>query len=34
MTTKKEIYAQLEAMNAPRDSVVLMHTSLRAVGEV
>ena len=33
MTTKKEIYAQLEAMHAPRDSVVLMHTALRAVGE-
>lgn len=33
MTTKTELFAQLEKMNAPRDSVVLMHTSLRAVGE-
>lgn len=34
MFTKKDIISQLEAMNAPRDSVVLAHTSLRAVGEV
>ena len=34
MYTKKEILSQLEKMNAPQDSVVLMHSSLRAVGEV
>ena len=34
MYTKKEIFSQLEEMNAPQDSVVLMHSSLRAVGEV
>ena len=32
--TKEDIFAQLEAMNAPKDSVVLMHSSLRAVGNV
>ena len=32
MYTKKEILSQLEKMNAPQDSVVLMHSSLRAVG--
>lgn len=34
MYTKKEILEQLKAMGAPRDTVVLMHTSLRAVGAV
>ena len=33
MYTKKEIMAQLSLMGAPRDSVVLVHSSLRAVGE-
>ena len=33
MYTKNEIKAQLAAMGAPRDSVVLIHSSLRAVGE-
>ena len=32
--TKEEIFAQLEALGAPRDSVVLAHTSLRAIGAV
>ena len=32
--TKSDIYRQLEAMNAPTDSVVLMHASLRAIGPV
>ena len=34
MYTKREILEQLKAMGAPRDTVVLMHTSLRAVGAV
>ncbi|MBQ8409859.1 MAG: AAC(3) family N-acetyltransferase [Clostridia bacterium] len=34
MFTKKDIWDQLEKMNAPKNSVVLMHSSLRAVGEV
>lgn len=32
--SKEEIFAQLRAMNAPRDRMVLMHSSLRAVGAV
>lgn len=32
--TKQKIQEQLCAMNAPQDSVVIMHTSLRAVGNV
>ena len=32
--TKEEIFKQLEEMGAPRDSIVLLHSSLRAVGEV
>lgn len=32
--TKSDIYAQLEKMGARRDSVVLMHSSLRSVGAV
>ena len=32
--TKSDIYRQLEAMGAPADSVVLMHTSLKAVGSI
>lgn len=32
--SKKEIFAQLEAMRAPRNKMVLMHSSLRAVGTV
>ena len=27
--TKKDILLQLEEMNAPKDSIVLMHSSLR-----
>ncbi len=34
MYTKQNILDDLERMGAPRDSVVLVHTSLRAVGEV
>ena len=33
MFTKNEIKAQLACMGAPRDGVVLVHSSLRAVGE-
>ena len=33
MFTKEYIIHQLEALGVPRDSVVLVHTSLRAVGE-
>ncbi len=32
--TKQDIIKQLENMNAPKDSIVLMHSSLRAVGQV
>lgn len=32
--TKEDILSQLKEMNAPTDSVVLVHTSLRAVGPV
>ena len=31
--TKEELIKQLEEMNAPKNSVVLMHTSLKAIGE-
>ena len=34
MYTKVDIFNQLEAIDAPKDSVVLMHSSLRAIGEV
>ena len=34
MYTKNEIFEQLRAMKAPRDSVVLFHSSLRLIGEV
>ena len=34
MYTKKDIIEQLEKMNAPRNSIVTVHTSLRSVGEV
>lgn len=34
MFTKNDILNQLENMNAPTDKVVLMHTSLRAVGNI
>ena len=34
MYTKQDILNQLEAMNAPKGGVVMMHTSLRAVGEM
>lgn len=34
MTTKQDIINSLAKMNAPTDSVVLMHSSLRAVGEI
>jgi len=33
MYTKSQIKAQLAAMNAPKNTVVLVHSSLRAVGE-
>lgn len=33
MYTKEQLFTQLKEMNAPQNSVVLMHTSLRAVGE-
>lgn len=34
MYTKQDIHRQLQEMGVPRDSIILMHTSLRAVGEV
>lgn len=34
MYTKEQIYEQLKAAGAPQDSVVLMHTALRKVGDV
>lgn len=34
MYTKKDIFDQLEKMSAPRDGVVIMHSSLRSVGDV
>ena len=33
MHTKEDLFAQLSAMNAPRDSVVLVHSSLKAIGD-
>ena len=33
MYTKKQLFEQLEKMNAPRNSVVMVHSSLRSVGE-
>lgn len=33
MFTKETLLSQLKAMNAPRDSVVLVHSSLKAIGE-
>ena len=32
--TKEQILLQLSSMNAPQDSIVLMHSSLRSVGEI
>ena len=32
--TKAELYAQLEALHIPRDRVVLMHSSLRLIGQI
>ena len=32
--TKAELFEQLRLMNAPRDSIVLMHSSLRLIGNV
>ena len=34
MFTKEDIFKQLQAMNAPQSSVVIMHSSFRTVGEV
>lgn len=34
MYTRKEIFAQLEALGVPQDRPVTIHTSLRAIGEV
>lgn len=34
MFTKQQIFEQLKQMNAPQDSPVIVHTSLKAVGEV
>lgn len=33
MFTKEQLFAQLRAMHAPQDALVLMHSSFRAVGE-
>lgn len=32
--TRSDIFAELAQMGAPRDRVVLMHSSLRLIGEV
>ena len=34
MYTKSQLFSQLKELGAPRDSIILMHTSLKAVGEV
>ncbi len=34
MYTKSDIHKQLKEMNAPQDSIVLVHSSLKAIGEV
>lgn len=34
MYTKNDILSQLHAMNAPQNSVVLMHSSLRSIGNI
>jgi aminoglycoside 3-N-acetyltransferase len=34
MYTKEDIFAQLRALRAPQDRIVMLHTSLRLVGEV
>jgi len=34
MFTKKDIFEQLKKLNAPKGSVVLVHSSLRLIGEV
>lgn len=34
MVTKQQIFKQLKQMNAPQDRPVIVHTSLKAVGEV
>ena len=34
MYTRSDIFAQLAQMGAPRESVVLMHSSLRLIGDV
>ena len=34
MYTKSDLFAQLDALHIPRDRVVLMHSSLRLVGQV
>lgn len=34
MYTKEDIFAQLQAMQAPQNGIVLMHSSLRAISEV
>mgnify|MGYP005801306921 FL=1 len=34
MYTKSQLFSQLKELGAPQDSIVLMHTSLRAVGDV
>lgn len=34
MFTKEDIFRQLQKMNAPRNSVVILHSSFRTVGEV
>ena len=32
--TKSELLSQLEALHIPRDRVVLMHSSLRLIGQI
>ena len=34
MYTKSDLISQLEALRIPRDRVVLMHSSLRLIGQI
>ena len=34
MYTKSDLLSQLEALRIPRDRVILMHSSLRLIGQI
>ena len=34
MYKKAQLFSQLAELGAPRDSIILMHTSLKSVGDV